>query len=252
MSQAELPVLRVAYMPLIDCAPLVAASRLGLDHAYGLQLQLHRQASWAGVRDRLLAGEADAAHTLASLVYAIDLGVGGPQCPMALLMTLNHNGQAVTLAPALAQAVAAGQSLPQVLAEAGRRVVFAQTFPTGTHALWLYYWLAACGVDPMRDVDVVSIPPPQMPEALASGLVDGYCSGEPWAAVAEAQGSGQRVIRSGALARASRKSAGVPARVCRAAAGTERTPDRLRAGGVPLAGCRARQSRAVRAVAGRP
>lgn len=77
MSQAELPVLRVAYMPLIDCAPLVAASRLGLDHAYGLQLQLHRQASWAGVRDRLLAGEVDAAHTLASLVYAIDLGVGG-------------------------------------------------------------------------------------------------------------------------------------------------------------------------------
>ena len=150
MSQAELPVLRVAYMPLIDCAPLVAASRLGLDHAYGLQLQLHRQASWAGVRDRLLAGEVDAAHTLASLVYAIDLGVGGPQCPMALLMTLNHNGQAITLAPALAQGVAAGQPLPQVLAEAGRRVVFAQTFPTGTHALWLYYWLAACGVDPMR------------------------------------------------------------------------------------------------------
>ncbi|MEA9906368.1 CmpA/NrtA family ABC transporter substrate-binding protein [Xanthomonas campestris pv. raphani] len=199
MSQAELPVLRVAYMPLIDCAPLVAASRLGLDHAYGLQLQLHRQASWAGVRDRLLAGEVDAAHTLASLVYAIDLGVGGPQCPMALLMTLNHNGQAITLAPALAQGVAAGQPLSQVLAEAGRRVVFAQTFPTGTHALWLYYWLAACGVDPMRDVDVVSIPPPQMPEALASGLVDGYCSGEPWAAVAEAQGSGQRVIRSGEL-----------------------------------------------------
>ncbi|MEG8118658.1 CmpA/NrtA family ABC transporter substrate-binding protein [Xanthomonas hortorum] len=199
MSQANLPVLRVAYMPLIDCAPLIAAQRLGLDRAHGLQLELQRQASWAGVRDRLLAGEVDAAHALASLVYAIDLGIAGPQCPMALLMTLNHNGQAITLAPALAQALADGHGLPQVLTGLGRRAVFAQPFPTGTHALWLYYWLAACGVDPMRDVDVLSIPPPQMPEALASGLVDGYCSGEPWAAVAEAQGSGRRVIRSGEL-----------------------------------------------------
>ncbi|UXA53199.1 ABC transporter substrate-binding protein [Xanthomonas prunicola] len=199
MSQAELPVLRVAYMPLIDCAPLVAAQRLGLDSAHGLQLDLQRQASWAGVRDRLLAGEVEAAHALASLVYAIDLGIAGPQCPMALLMTLNHNGQAITLAPAIAQALAAGRTLLQALTGLGRRAVFAQTFPTGTHALWLYYWLAAAGVDPMRDVDVLSIPPPQMPEALASGLVDGHCSGEPWAAVAEAQGSGQRVIRSGEL-----------------------------------------------------
>ncbi|MFA4687168.1 CmpA/NrtA family ABC transporter substrate-binding protein, partial [Xanthomonas perforans] len=199
MSQAEYPVLRVAYLPLIDCAPLVAAQHLGLDHQHGLQLELQRQASWAGVRDRLLAGEVEAAHTLASLVYAIDLGIAGPQCPMALLMTLNHNGQAITLAPALAHALAAGRTLPQALAGLGRRAVFAQTFPTGTHALWLYYWLAAGGVDPIGDVDVLSIPPPQMPEALASGLVDGYCSGEPWAAVAEAQGTGRRVIRSGEL-----------------------------------------------------
>ncbi|PPU76082.1 MULTISPECIES: CmpA/NrtA family ABC transporter substrate-binding protein [Xanthomonas] len=199
MSRADLPVLRVAYMPLIDCAPLVAAQRLGLDHAHGLHLDLQRQASWAGVRDRLLAGEVEAAHALASLVYAIDLGIAGPQCAMALLMTLNHNGQAITLAPALAQALADGQALPQALAGLGRRAVFAQTFPTGTHALWLYYWLAAGGVDPMRAVDVLSIPPPQMPDALGSGLVDGYCSGEPWAAVAQAQGVGTRVIRSGEL-----------------------------------------------------
>ncbi|MBB3803770.1 nitrate/nitrite transport system substrate-binding protein [Xanthomonas arboricola] len=199
MSQPDVPVLRVAYMPLIDCAPLVAAQRLGLDRAHGLHLELQRQASWAGVRDRLLAGEVDAAHALASLVYAIDLGIAGPQCPMALLMTLNHNGQAITMAPGLAQALANGQTLPQALSGLGRRAVFAQTFPTGTHALWLYYWLAAGGVDPMRDVDVLTIPPPRMPEALASGLVDGYCSGEPWAAVAQAQGSGARVIRSGEL-----------------------------------------------------
>ncbi len=104
------------------------------------------QASWACVRDRLLAGEVEAAHALASLVYAIDLGIAGPQCPMALVMTLNHNGQAITLVPALAHALAAGRTLLQALTGLGRRAVFAQTFPTGTHALWLYYWLATGGL----------------------------------------------------------------------------------------------------------
>lgn len=160
------------------------------------------------MRDRVLACEVDAAHVLASLVYAIDLGIAGPQYAMALLMTLNHNGQAITLAPALAQALADGQTLPQTLAGLGRRAVFAQTVPTGTHALWLYYWRAACGVDPMRDGEVLSIPPPQIPDALASGLVDGYCSGEPLAAVA--QGQGQRSPcdpQPRVVGRASRKSA---------------------------------------------
>lgn len=199
MSETDLTMLRVAYMPLIDCAPLLAASRLGLDREQGLRLQLHRQASWAAVRDRLLSGEVQAAHALAGLVYGIELGVAGPRAPMALLMTLNHNGQAITLAPRLAEVLAAGRTLPQALDALGRRAVFAQTFPTGTHALWLYYWLAASGVDPMRGIDALTIPPPQMPETLAAGMIDGYCSGEPWAVVAEAQGIGRRVIRSGEI-----------------------------------------------------
>ncbi|HYG08012.1 MAG TPA: CmpA/NrtA family ABC transporter substrate-binding protein [Stenotrophomonas sp.] len=199
MNEREAVPLAVAYMPLIDCAPLVAASRLGLDRTHGLQLQLRRQASWATVRDRLLSGEVQAAHLPASMVLGIDLGIAGPAAPMAWLLTLNQNGQAITLARALADALLAGQSLPQVFAGLARRPVLAQTFPTGTHALWLYHWLAASGVDPMRAIDALSIPPPQMPAALAAGEIDGYCSGEPWATVAEAQGSGRRVVRSGAL-----------------------------------------------------
>jgi ABC-type nitrate/sulfonate/bicarbonate transport system substrate-binding protein len=199
MSELDPTVLPVAYMPLIDCAPLVAASRLGLDLEQGIRLDLQRQASWAAVRDRLLSGEVQAAHALASLVYGIELGVAGPRAPMAMLMTLNQNGQAISVSQPLAQALGGGLALSDAMAALGRRAVFAQTFPTGTHALWLYYWLAASGVEPGRDVDVLTIPPPQMPQALADGLVDGYCSGEPWAAVAEAGGYGTRVIRSGRL-----------------------------------------------------
>ncbi|URQ80605.1 ABC transporter substrate-binding protein [Xanthomonas oryzae pv. oryzae] len=111
-----------------------------------------------GVRDRLLAGEVEAAHALASLVYAIDLGIAGPQCPMALLMTLNHNGQAITLAPALAHALAAGRTLPQALTVLGA----VRADLSHRDACAMAVLLACCGqVDPMRDVDVLSIPLPQ-------------------------------------------------------------------------------------------
>lgn len=191
--------LRVGYMPLIDCAPLVAAVRLGLDVKHGLRLQLQRQASWAAIRDKLLSGELDAVHALAGLVYGVETGIGGPQADLAILMTLNQNGQAITLSPALSRRLQQGASLRQALAALPRRPVFAQTFPTGTHAMWLYYWLAAHGVDPMIDIHAVTLPPPQMPAALARGELDGYCAGEPWAAEAEALGAGQRVIRSGQI-----------------------------------------------------
>lgn len=198
-EDTELRTLRLGYMPLIDCAPLVAAERLGLDRKHGLRLRLHRQASWAAIRDKLLSGELDAVHALAGMVYGVETGIGGPQADLAILLTLNQNGQAIVLSPPLARGLEQGIALPELLAALPRRPVFAQTFPTGTHAMWLYYWLAAQGVDPMTAIQGVTLPPPQMPDALAHGELDGYCAGEPWAAQAEALGAGARVIRSGQL-----------------------------------------------------
>ena len=191
--------LRVGYMPLVDCAPLVVARHLGLDRRHGLRLELQRQASWAAVRDRLISGELDAAHALAGMAYGIDAGIGGPCEPMAVLMVLNHNGQAIVLAPGPARRLHEGASLREALDVPHRRPRLAQTFPTGTHAMWLYYWLAALQVDPLHDVEAVTLPPPEMPAALARGELLGYCVGEPWAARAEAQGIGARVMRSGEL-----------------------------------------------------
>lgn len=199
----DLRVLDVGFMPLLDAAPLVAAVRLGMDRQQGLQLRLHRQASWAAVRDRLLSGELDAAHAMSAMVLGVQTGIGGPRAELAILSGLNRNGQAIVLSTALAgaleQATAAGQSLAAVLRALPRRQVFAQTFPTGTHALWLYRWLAMQGVEPMREIDAISLPPATMPQALADGLIDGYCAGEPWGAQAEALGIGLRVARTGQL-----------------------------------------------------
>ncbi|AOX99514.1 CmpA/NrtA family ABC transporter substrate-binding protein [Jeongeupia sp. USM3] len=195
----EKAVLRLGFVPLSDCAPLVAAKVLDLGRRHGIAIELHRQPSWAAVRDKLISGELDAAHALHGLVYGVQLGIGGPQADMAVLMTLNRNGQAITLSTRLADALQAGRGLRELLASESRQHVFAQTFPTGTHAMWLYYWLAAQGIDPLGDIKAVVIPPPQMSDALASGLLDGYCAGEPWHAVAEAEGLGRTVVRSGEI-----------------------------------------------------
>ncbi len=191
--------LDIGYMPLLDAAPLVAASRLGLDRHHGLQLRLHRQPSWATLRDRLLTGELDAAQAMSAMVLGVQAGIGGPQADLAILMGLNRNGQAITLSAPLAAALAQGRSIAGALRALPRRAVLAQTFPTGTHALWLYYWLAAHGIDPLRDIQAVTLPPSRMPQALADGELDGFCAGEPWGAQAETLGVGRRVVCSGRI-----------------------------------------------------
>jgi nitrate/nitrite transport system substrate-binding protein len=191
--------LRLGFMPLIDCAPLLAAVRLQLDRKHGLRLQLHRQASWAAIRDKLLAGELDAAHALTGLVHGVQWGIGGVQADLSILLTLNRNGQGIVLSNSLSQALIAGRSLSEAFSGLGRPPVLAQTFPTGTHAMWLYYWLAAHGVSPLHAIRSVAMPPPQMADALARGELDGYCAGEPWAQQAETLQVGRRLVASGEI-----------------------------------------------------
>jgi nitrate/nitrite transport system substrate-binding protein len=164
---------------------------LGLDEKYGIKLDLQRQHSWSGMRDRLLKGELDAAHALYGLLYGVEAGIGSAATPMAVLMNLSRNGQAITLARTLAQAgVRDLESLAALVRQTGRRFTFAHTFPTGNHAMFLYYWLAAGGIDPVRDAQLVTVPPSQMTASLAAGHMDGFCAGEPWNARAVLDGAG--------------------------------------------------------------
>lgn len=172
---------KIGFIPLTDCASVVMASVLGIDQKYGVKIIPNKEASWAGVRDKLVNGELDFAHVLYGLVYGVHLGVGGPKKDMAVLMTLNNNGQAITLSKKLADKGAVnGASLAKLMATEKREYTFAQTFPTGTHAMWLYYWLAANGIDPMNGAKVITVPPPQMVANMRVGNMDGFCVGEPW------------------------------------------------------------------------
>lgn len=197
----EKNVLNLGYMPLSDCASLVVAATQGFAQPYGLTLNLKRQSSWAGLSDKLLSGELDAAHALYGMVYAIQLGISGaPATDMAVLMGLNQNGQSINLSQPLKEAgVTSASALERRAHQSETKLTFAQTFPTGTHAMWLYYWLASQGIHPLNDVHSVVVPPPQMLTHLQAGRIDGFCVGEPWGAHAVEQGQGFTVSTSQAI-----------------------------------------------------
>jgi nitrate/nitrite transport system substrate-binding protein len=186
---------KIGFIPLTDCASVVMASVLKFDEKYGIKIIPTKESSWAGVRDKLVSGELDAAHVLYGLIYGVHLGNGGPRKDMAVLMTLNHNGQAITLSKKIADKGAVdGASLVKLMGTEKREYTFAQTFPTGTHAMWLYYWLAAAGINPFKDVKVITVPPPQMVANMRIGNMDGYCVGEPWNHRAIADGIGMTAV----------------------------------------------------------
>jgi len=172
---------KIGFIPLTDCASVVMAAELGLDKKYGVKIIPSKEASWAGVRDKLVNSELDFAHVLYGLIYGVQLGTSGPKKDMAVLMNINNNGQAITLSKALASKGAVdGPSLAQLMAKEKREYTFAGTFPTGTHAMWMHYWLAAAGINPVTDAKLITVPPPQMVANMRVGNMDGFCVGEPW------------------------------------------------------------------------
>ena len=172
---------RIGFIPLTDCASVVMAAELGFDKKYGVKIIPTKEASWAGVRDKLVNGELDMAHVLYGLIYGVHLGTAGPKKDMAVLMSINNNGQAISLSKALADKGAVdGPSLAKLMAKEPRDYIFAGTFPTGTHAMWMHYWLAAAGINPLSGAKLINVPPPQMVANMRVGNMDGFCVGEPW------------------------------------------------------------------------
>lgn len=191
---AQEPV-KLGFIPLTDCSPLVMAKELGLFKKYGVEVVLTKETSWANVRDKILTGELDGAHCLYSMPFSVYTGVGGKEGSlMKIAMMLNVNGQAITLSKDFCGKVGFKQMnkvTPVVAAKlkAEKEVTFAMTFPGGTHDLWLRNWMSLAGLN-QKAVKIITIPPPQMVANMKVGNMDGFCVGEPWGGVAVKQGIG--------------------------------------------------------------
>jgi ABC-type nitrate/sulfonate/bicarbonate transport system substrate-binding protein len=199
-------VVTVGFMPLLDCALLVAAHEKGFARQQGLRLRLVREVSWANVRDRVAFGHFDAAHMLGPMVIASNLlaqqgdipfvapaalGVGGNAITVStsLWSRMRKSGAAVGASPA-AQAKALRAVVTERIAAGEPPLTFAMVFPFSCHNYQLRDWLAAGGVDADQDIRLIVLPPPLLVEAIRTGQVDGFCVGEPWSSLAVDAGLG--------------------------------------------------------------
>jgi ABC-type nitrate/sulfonate/bicarbonate transport system substrate-binding protein len=204
--------LQIGFIPLIDAAALITAVEKGFTQAEGLDVKLVREVSWSNVRDKLNIGLFDAAHILAPVPIASSLGLGHIKVPIVVPLTLNLNGNAITVSPALHAAIvseidgdpfdpmATARALSRVVAtqrrNGGEPLTFGMTFPFSTHNYQLRLWMAAGGIDPDEDVRLVVLPPPFMVDSIASGQIDGFCVGAPWNSIAVDRGVG-RILHFG-------------------------------------------------------
>ncbi len=197
----EISSVKFGIIALTDCASIVIAHERGLFKKHGIDSVVSKGASWAAIRDSLSNADIQATHMLLGMPIASSMGLlGSPKRPMVVPWIIDRNGQGISLKASLKGKV---QADPKALKpfvdaakEAGAPLTFAMTFPPGTHAMWLRYWLGAGGIHPDRDVALVTIPPPQMVANMKVGKMDGCCVGEPWNARAIADGVGFSALSS--------------------------------------------------------
>jgi nitrate/nitrite transport system substrate-binding protein len=207
--QLEKTDITLGFIPLTDCAPLVVALEKGYFSREGLNVTLSREASWAGIRDKVGLGIIDGAQMLASIPVASRLGIGGPKIDMISAMVLNLNGNAITINNQLYDLLydidsrcefsplIAAQALQCLIEENKRskrpKLRFGVVYPCSTQSYELRYWLASAGIDPDRDIEIIVIPPPKMVTAMTDGDIHGFCVGEPWNTLAVQQQLGHVV-----------------------------------------------------------
>jgi nitrate/nitrite transport system substrate-binding protein len=193
-------VFRIGFVPLLDAAPIIAAHELGLFAQENLSVSLHRQIGWANVRDKLTHGQLDASHALLGIPLLSradpELALTSPFSPTAV-MALGAGGNAITLSNELYNAgIRSATDLAAHLRHLplDRPVTLGHVFSSSMHHYLLRDYLAAAGLDPDRDVRLAVIPPPQMPQHMAGGHIDGFCVGEPWNTIARQRNLGRTIL----------------------------------------------------------
>jgi nitrate/nitrite transport system substrate-binding protein len=191
----ETSAMNFGIIALTDCSPIVIAHERGFFKNHGINSTVTKGANWAAIRDNLSVGSIQATHMLIGMPIASTMGLAGsPKKPMIIPWLLNRNGQAITLKTAWKGNVGADpQAIKPFIKQAkdlGEPLTFAMTFPPGTHAMWMRYYLGAGGINPDKDTTLIVVPPAQMVANMKIGKMDGFCVGEPWGARAIADGIG--------------------------------------------------------------
>jgi len=202
----------LGYIALTDASSLVIAKEKGLFAKHGMpDVEVAKQASWGATRDNIVLGSGnngiDGAHILSPMPYLISTGKitqNNVPTPMYLLLRLNLDAQAISVSNEFKDLKVGIDATPLKAAwaakkAAGKEVKVAMTFPGGTHDVWIRYWLAAAGIDPDKDISLITVPPPQMVANMKVGNMDAFCVGDPWHEQLVNQGIGYTACTTGEL-----------------------------------------------------
>lgn len=195
--------LQIGYIPLLDAVAILWAKHKGFFEQVGLEVTLVREASWASLRDRLAFGILDAAHCLSAMLPAAQAGTDQVGIPFKTSLILSQNSAFISLSQKLCHELGihaqdsareAAQKLAAILPK--HQIRLAQVFGHSLHQYCLREWLALADPELAKDIKLLTLPPPYMVEAISSGLIDGFCVGEPWNTQGEILGKSQ-IVASG-------------------------------------------------------
>ncbi|HIG31652.1 MAG TPA: nitrate ABC transporter ATP-binding protein, partial [Verrucomicrobiales bacterium] len=178
--------LRLGFIPLLDCAPLVVAQELGWFETVGLDVCLSRELGWGTIKEKIACKELEGAHALAGMAFSIKMGLSSSSANVSTGIIMSHNGNALTLHNRLWEEGV--RDLDSLRDYAGvlspRRLNFGVVAHSSTQLYLLNQWLKPAGTSSQIEINVFVVPPPQLLKNLKAGVLDGFCAGEPWNSLA--------------------------------------------------------------------
>lgn len=188
----EVTKVKLGYLPIVEAAPLIIAKEKGFFAKYGLpDVEISKQANWGAARDNVKIGASgggiDGGQWQMPMPYLISEGIitDKQKIPMYVLLQLNTQGNGIAVAGKhkgqnIGLKLDNGKAFFEKLKAGGTTFKAAYTFPKANQELWIRYWLAANGVNPDTDVELLTVPTAQTVANMKSGTMDAFSTGDPW------------------------------------------------------------------------
>ncbi|MBW4472833.1 MAG: ABC transporter substrate-binding protein [Stenomitos rutilans HA7619-LM2] len=191
-AMPEVKVAKLGYLPIVEAAPLIVAKEKGLFAKYGMpDVEIAKQANWGSARDNVKIGSAgggiDGGQWQMPMPYLISEGIitDNTKVPMYVLAQLNTQGNGIAIASkhlskGLSLKISEQVAFFDKLKSGGSKFKAAYTFPKANQEFWIRYWLAGNGVDPDKEVELLTVPTAQTVADMKRGAMDAFSTGDPW------------------------------------------------------------------------
>lgn len=189
----EVTAIKLGYIPILEAAPLIVAQEKGFFAKYGMTgVEVSKQASWAAARDNVTIGSGgggiDGGQWQMPMPHLISEGIitNGEKIPMYVLAQLSTQGNAIAVSGIHAgkglglELTDGAEYIKNFAATEGRKFKAAYTFPNANQDFWIRYWLAASGIDPDQDIELLAVPAAETVQGMRNGTMDAFSTGDPW------------------------------------------------------------------------